>query len=81
MTKPFTFLVMGVLVAQAVGGPIAAGFLAMDGLGGLQGEAAAAAAVCVWGGGGRGRAAQPTSLSCPALHTLLSATTRRDSPP
>lgn len=37
ITKPFTLLTIGVLVAQAVSGPVAAGFLAMNGLGGLHG--------------------------------------------
>lgn len=37
ITKPFTLLTIGILVAQAVSGPVAAGFLAMNGLGGLHG--------------------------------------------
>lgn len=37
ITKPFTLLTIGILVAQAVSGPVAAGFLAMNGLGGLKG--------------------------------------------
>lgn len=37
LTKPFASLTIGILVAQAISGPIAAGFLAMDGVAGLQG--------------------------------------------
>jgi MFS family permease len=37
ITKPFTLLTVGILVAQALSGPVAAGFLAMQGLGGLRG--------------------------------------------
>lgn len=31
------WLTVGILMSQILGGPLAAGFLAMDGLGGLQG--------------------------------------------
>jgi MFS family permease len=37
VTKPFALLTIGILVAQAVSGPVAAAFLAMNGLGGLHG--------------------------------------------
>lgn len=37
ITKPFTMLTIGTLIAQAVSGPVAAGFLAMNGIGGLHG--------------------------------------------
>jgi hypothetical protein len=32
--KPYSFLSMGILLANVLGAPLAAGFLAMDGLGG-----------------------------------------------
>eukprot|EP00878_Enallax_costatus_P009688 GHUV01010120.1.p1 GENE.GHUV01010120.1~~GHUV01010120.1.p1 ORF type:complete len:437 (+),score=77.59 GHUV01010120.1:96-1406(+) len=37
LTKPYMYLTVGILIAQIVGGPLAAGFLAMDGVRGLQG--------------------------------------------
>lgn len=35
--KPYSFLSMGILLANVLGAPLAAGFLAMDGIGGLRG--------------------------------------------
>lgn len=37
MTKPYMYLTMGVLLANVFGAPLAAGFLAMDGIAGLRG--------------------------------------------
>eukprot|EP00775_Hariotina_reticulata_P008854 gene8854-9033_t len=37
LTKPHTYLTVAILLAQILGGPLAAGFLAMNGLGGLHG--------------------------------------------
>lgn len=37
LTKPFSYMTLGILIANVIGAPLAAGFLSMDGLGGLQG--------------------------------------------
>lgn len=37
LTRPYMWLTVGILLSQIIGGPLAAGFLAMDGLGGLHG--------------------------------------------
>jgi hypothetical protein len=37
LTKPYTAITVGVLLANVVGAPMAAGFLLLDGLGGLHG--------------------------------------------
>eukprot|EP00775_Hariotina_reticulata_P012666 gene12666-12793_t len=37
LTKPYTAITVGVLLANVVGAPMAAGFLLLDGLGGLRG--------------------------------------------
>lgn len=37
ITKPYTYLTIGIMVANILGAPLATGFLAMDGLGGLKG--------------------------------------------
>lgn len=36
ITKPFAYLTIGIMLANMVGAPIAAGLLAMDGVGGLK---------------------------------------------
>jgi hypothetical protein len=37
LTKPYMWMTVGVLLAQILGGPLAAAFLSMDGVGGLKG--------------------------------------------
>jgi hypothetical protein len=37
VTKPFAYLTIGMMLASALGAPLATGFLAMDGIGGLRG--------------------------------------------